>query len=82
MAAEHSPQYRTIAEQLSAYIDIAVTEPMPDWSPPWTWGGDELPMEVLFDYDEAFPLPAGLDAILGISEVSKQVLRDFLYMPE
>lgn len=85
MAAEHSPLYRTIAEQVSAYIDIAVTDPMPNWGPPWTGREDELPMEVLFDYDEPFPLPTGLDSILGISEISddhritmEQVLRDLL----
>jgi hypothetical protein len=89
MAAEHSPLYRTIAEQVSAYIDIAVTDPFPNWAPPYTWHEDELPMEVMLDYDEPFPLPTGLDSILGISEISndhritmEQVLRDLLHVPE
>ncbi|KAJ7117539.1 hypothetical protein C8R44DRAFT_854400 [Mycena epipterygia] len=89
MAAEHSPLYRTIAEQVSAYIDIAVTDPLTNWAPTYTGRADELPMEVLFDYDEPFPLPTGLDSILGISEISndhritmEKVLRDLLYLPE
>jgi hypothetical protein len=85
MATEHSPLYRTIAEQVSAYIDIAVTDPFTNWVPPWTFQEYEPPMEVLFDYDEPFPLPTGLDPILGITEISndhritmEQVLRDLL----
>ncbi|KAJ6617189.1 hypothetical protein B0H10DRAFT_1948567 [Mycena sp. CBHHK59/15] len=61
---------------------------MTNWGPTWTGRGDELPMEVLYDYDEPFPLPTGLDSILGISEISddhrittQQVLRDLLYLP-
>ncbi|KAJ7930395.1 hypothetical protein B0H13DRAFT_1858803 [Mycena leptocephala] len=64
MTAEHSPLYRTIAEQVSAYIDIAVTDPVTNWSH-LIRGRNELPMEVLYDYDEPFPLPTGLDSILG-----------------
>ncbi|KAJ7290659.1 hypothetical protein C8J57DRAFT_1213298 [Mycena rebaudengoi] len=89
MAAEHAPLYRTIAEQVSAYIDIAVTDPVTgNWGPSWTGAEDELPMELLFDYDEPFPLPTGLDSILGIFEISDdhrttmhQVLLDLLNMP-
>ncbi|KAJ7466278.1 hypothetical protein B0H11DRAFT_2240003 [Mycena galericulata] len=81
--------YRTIAEQVSAYIDIAVTEPVTNWAPPYTGRADaKLPMEVLFDYDESFPLPPGLDSILGISEISddhritmEQVMHDLLRLP-
>ncbi|KAJ7882583.1 hypothetical protein B0H14DRAFT_1466375 [Mycena olivaceomarginata] len=89
MAAEHSPLYRTIAEQISAYIDIAVTDPVTNWAPPYTGEDDELPMEVLYDYDEPFPLPTGLDSILGLSEISdahritvEQVLGDLLHLPK
>ncbi|KAJ7452734.1 hypothetical protein B0H11DRAFT_2072801 [Mycena galericulata] len=89
MAAEHSPLYRTVAEQVSAYIDIAVTEPVTNWVPPYTGRAHELPMEVLFDYDESFPLPSGLDSILGISEISddhritmEQVMHDLLRLPK
>jgi hypothetical protein len=89
MAAEHSPLYRTIAEQVSAYIDIAVTDPVINWKPPYTWEENEAPMAVLYDYDESFPLPTGLDSILGLSEISdahritmEQVLGDLLHMPK
>ncbi|KAJ6592591.1 hypothetical protein B0H19DRAFT_1224494 [Mycena capillaripes] len=89
MAAEHSPLYRTIAEQVSAFIDIAVTDPVTNWGPTYTGRAHELPMEVLYDYDEPFPLPTGLDSILGISKISndhrinmEQVMCDLLDMPE
>jgi hypothetical protein len=89
MAAEHSPLYRTIAEQVSAYIDIAVTDPVTNWAPPYKAKKNELPMEVLYDYDEPFPLPPGLDSILGVSEISsdhritmEQVMRDLLQLPK
>ncbi|KAJ7192556.1 hypothetical protein GGX14DRAFT_479850, partial [Mycena pura] len=89
MAARHSALYTTIAEQVSAYIDVAVTDPMTDWWPPLTLRRDELPMEVLFDYDEPFPLPTGLDSILALSETSddhrttmEQVLHDLLHLPK
>ncbi|KAJ7257562.1 hypothetical protein B0H12DRAFT_1111250 [Mycena haematopus] len=85
MEAEHSPLYRSIAEQVSAYIDIAVTEPFANWSPPYT----ALPMEGMYDYDDSFPLPIGLNSILGISEMSnahritmEQVLSDLLHLPK
>ncbi|KAJ7603501.1 hypothetical protein FB45DRAFT_1014199 [Roridomyces roridus] len=85
MAAEPSPLYKTIAEQVAAYIDIAVTEPMPGWSPPW----GSLPFEVLHDYDMDFPLPPGLAAILAIPEMSddhritfQQVVLDVLNVPD
>jgi hypothetical protein len=46
-------------------------------------------MAVLYDYDESFPLPTGLDSILGLSEISdahritmEQVLGDLLHMPK
>ncbi|KAJ6627661.1 hypothetical protein B0H10DRAFT_1941024 [Mycena sp. CBHHK59/15] len=89
MAAEHSPLYRTITEQVSAYIDIMVTDPMTSWGPTWTGRRDELPMEILFDYNKPFPLPTGSDSILGISKVSddhritmQQVLHNLLYLPK
>ncbi|KAF9017224.1 hypothetical protein BDP27DRAFT_215766 [Rhodocollybia butyracea] len=72
MAPEHSPLYKSIAEQLSAYIDKAVTEPMEHWRPPWTGRHHELPMEVLYDYDMLFPLPTGLEDIIGVAEASEE----------
>jgi hypothetical protein len=70
-------------------VPIAVTDLVTDWGPTYTGQEDELPMEVLFDYDEPFPLPTGLDSILGISEISndhritmEQVLSDLLHLPE
>ncbi|KAJ7643965.1 hypothetical protein FB45DRAFT_284661 [Roridomyces roridus] len=90
MAAEHSPLYKTIAEQVTAYIDIAVREPAPGWGPTWTGEDDESPMEVLYDYDVEFPLPAaGLATILAIPKTSddhriafQQVMGDLLNIPD
>ncbi|KAF7299385.1 hypothetical protein MIND_00887800 [Mycena indigotica] len=89
MAEDHTPLYKTIAEQVAAYIDLAVTAPpVEPWRPPFTGEEDELPMEVLYDYDEVFPLPAGLDALLGTVAISdghrqtfQQVLSDLLHLP-
>lgn len=77
----HSRTYRTIAEKVSAYIDLAVTEPVKGWYPPCV----PLPVEALYDYDMAFPLPdpdalAEINKLEGCedSQTFKQVVMDLL----
>ncbi|KAJ3875668.1 hypothetical protein F5051DRAFT_505110 [Lentinula edodes] len=77
----HSRTYRTIAEKVSAYIDLAVTEPVKGWYSPCV----PLPLEALYDYDMAFPLPdpdalAEINKLEGCedSQTFKQVVMDLL----
>ncbi|KAJ3859153.1 hypothetical protein EV359DRAFT_68409 [Lentinula novae-zelandiae] len=77
----HSRTYRTIAEKVSAYVDLAVTEPVKGWYPPCV----PLPLEALYDYDMAFPLPdpdalAEINQLEGCedSQTFKQVVMDLL----